>query len=142
MPPSARKKKKVHHEGSLARSDRGRLDDLGRGAARERGHGGAARGGARGVRFFLMLRRPPRSTLFPDTTLFRSQGPPPEVTIVHGPRIETLTATRPQALRSEEHTSELQSRGHLVCRLLLAKKHHKLNHTPYSKKKKKKKKQK
>src|SRR2546422_4892240 len=82
--------------------------------------------------FFLMIRRPPRSTLFPYTTLFRS------------PCDRTTTGTRPspfgrssspemvtrcpvltpsqKSLRSEEHTSELQSRLHLVCRLLLEKK--------------------
>src|SRR3989442_15414917 len=70
--------------------------------------------------FFLMIRRPPRSTLFPYTTLFRS---------VDGNRRQR----RPHAgchgrgehlaqQRSEEHTSELQSRPHLVCRLLLEKK--------------------
>src|SRR5215813_7032251 len=67
--------------------------------------------------FFLMIRRPPRSTLFPYTTLFRSAS-------------ERLDATSPRARgrgtrccgRSEEHTSELQSRPHLVCRLLLEKK--------------------
>src|SRR5215813_14555266 len=72
--------------------------------------------------FFLMIRRPPRSTLFPYTTLFRSRcarrvparDPDPDR---HGRR----------ALRSEEHTSELQSRPHLVCRLLLEKKK---NHQP------------
>src|SRR2546422_1622902 len=78
--------------------------------------------------FFLMIRRPPRSTLFPYTTLFRSRTaragsrstdrlrPPPPLT------------SRPSGCctgsfrRSEEHTSELQSRLHLVCRLLLEKK--------------------
>src|SRR3712207_8565935 len=79
--------------------------------------------------FFLMIRRPPRSTLFPYTTLFRSrlleqEGP-------HGageqPR-SVLTLNRiglrlvVVGLRSEEHTSELQSRQYLVCRLLLEKK--------------------
>src|SRR5947209_20130375 len=76
--------------------------------------------------FFLMIRRPPRSTLFPYTTLFRSGsrscrasatptgsfrrgGPPPR-------------APRRRCMRSEEHTSELQSRQYLVCRLLLEKK--------------------
>src|SRR2546422_7206822 len=66
-----------------------------------------------------MIRRPPRSTLFPYTTLFRS---PPR--IHSGPRalsgLERSPA--PPAPRSEEHTSELQSRLHLVCRLLLEKK--------------------
>src|SRR5471030_3017670 len=69
--------------------------------------------------FFLMIRRPPRSTLFPYTTLFRS----------HGVRRLFLSpadaVANPQALaavRSEEHTSELQSLRHLVCRLLLEKK--------------------
>src|SRR2546429_5947884 len=84
--------------------------------------------------FFLMIRRPPRSTLFPYTTLFRSATRPP------GPPFDpddlnptTADASRPhlarsgrdsshQYHRSEEHTSELQSRLHLVCRLLLEKK--------------------
>src|SRR5437660_6721708 len=92
--------------------------------------------------FFLMIRRPPRSTLFPYTTLFRSlarcargsfancgcfgmhqdatqprpdqSGDSPSGSEIHRPRRISL--------RSEEHTSELQSRGHLVCRLLLEKK--------------------
>src|SRR3712207_8833483 len=90
--------------------------------------------------FFLMIRRPPRSTLFPYTTLFRSldkEWSQPK-------RIEEISklsrfainpyqlfdgatlffaAKTPQSLRSEEHTSELQSRQYLVCRLLLEKKH-------------------
>src|SRR2546422_6893033 len=83
-----------------------------------------------------MIRRPPRSTLFPYTTLFRSR----ERTSIHpttaskgasssgrGPprypsRTARAEARRPTAARSEEHTSELQSRLHLVCRLLLEKK--------------------
>src|SRR5690348_18499120 len=72
------------------------------------------------VLFFLMIRRPPRSTLFPYTTLFRSA----DLVALHepgdvgerGPVGELL------AVRSEEHTSELQSPVHLVCRLLLEKK--------------------
>src|SRR5438876_8266046 len=67
-----------------------------------------------------MIRRPPRSTLFPYTTLFRSSAS------LSVPGIDTLVtcgARRPfAALRSEEHTSELQSPVHLVCRLLLEKK--------------------
>src|SRR5215510_16065830 len=68
--------------------------------------------------FFLMIRRPPRSTLFPYTTLFRSpaQSPFPSS---HSARSGGL---RLAGGRSEEHTSELLSRGHLVCRLLLEKK--------------------
>src|SRR3954468_25111952 len=68
--------------------------------------------------FFLMIRRPPRSTLFPYTTLFRS-GPGPS-----SPETERATPPRPprRRRRSEEHTSELQSRRDLVCRLLLEKK--------------------
>src|SRR3989442_2014131 len=83
--------------------------------------------------FFLMIRRPPRSTLFPYTTLFRSGGG-------EGRRIEPRALDQPsgqglareraalQGLveRSEEHTSELQSRPHLVCRLLLEKKNTKV----------------
>src|SRR5215208_8433909 len=84
--------------------------------------------------FFLMIRRPPRSTLFPYTTLFRS------------PCSASAWAWRwrrppTRSWRSEEHTSELQSRGHLVCRLLLEKKKKKIN-TFIKKKKKKKKKNK
>src|SRR3712207_7293824 len=79
--------------------------------------------------FFLMIRRPPRSTLFPYTTLFRSfLGSEP--TVGWGPfrRFDSATAketTRRELAamgRSEEHTSELQSRQYLVCRLLLEKK--------------------
>src|SRR2546422_5180368 len=78
--------------------------------------------------FFLMIRRPPRSTLFPYTTLFRSltRGEP------RSPRKRRRRRDPPRRLlrggqprrvhRSEEHTSELQSRLHLVCRLLLEKK--------------------
>src|ERR1039458_5499085 len=67
--------------------------------------------------FFLMIRRPPRSTLFPYTTLFRSHTadyPISDKVVWH--------ACRESAQRSEEHTSELQSLRHLVCRLLLEKK--------------------
>src|SRR6266705_4931393 len=68
--------------------------------------------------FFLMIRRPPRSTLFPYTTLFRSRG-----RAAQG-RLDGLQPPRPgrHAARSEEHTSELQSPYDLVCRLLLEKK--------------------
>src|SRR3982751_7074587 len=67
--------------------------------------------------FFLMIRRPPRSTLFPYTTLFRSDCPAAR-------RTAGRCASHLQAAgRSEEHTSELQSRSDLVCRLLLEKKH-------------------
>src|ERR1041385_9368821 len=69
--------------------------------------------------FFLMMRRPPRSTLFPYTTLFRSA-----VRQVPGrpAAAEQLVDRGPLGVRSEEHTSELQSRLHLRCRLLLEKK--------------------
>src|ERR1041385_9443333 len=66
--------------------------------------------------FFLMIRRPPRSTLFPYTTLFRSS---------HSFSCGFFRLVAPMRMscsRSEEHTSELQSRLHLVCRLLLEKK--------------------
>src|ERR1039457_7315956 len=68
-------------------------------------------------RFFLMIRRPPRSTLFPYTTLFRSpwQGKSCSCQVRNRPRL-------PLHPRSEEHTSELQSPCNLVCRLLLEKK--------------------
>src|SRR3712207_7302854 len=82
--------------------------------------------------FFLMIRRPPRSTLFPYTTLFRSWGrsspapharssrsaPTPEA----GGTCRALASAIQCSIRSEEHTSELQSRQYLVCRLLLEKK--------------------
>src|SRR5690348_18073702 len=80
--------------------------------------------------FFLMIRRPPRSTLFPYTTLFRSA-----TSLEFSPCSSTARLNSASAMpsaRSEEHTSELQSPVHLVCRLLLEKK----------KKKKKKKKNK
>src|SRR2546430_15537613 len=74
-----------------------------------------------GVFFFLMIRRPPRSTLFPYTTLFRSgAGTVPE--LMRNPRSTTGRFLREPLLRSEEHTSELQSQSNLVCRLLLEKK--------------------
>src|SRR3712207_7012669 len=87
--------------------------------------------------FFLMIRRPPRSTLFPYTTLFRSEV---EGHIVSGSRMDFASSRIAMAVRSgvprpsvhdeesvkqarsEEHTSELQSRQYLVCRLLLEKK--------------------
>src|SRR5258705_8898772 len=74
--------------------------------------------------FFLMIRRPPRSTLFPYTTLFRSRrefesGPPVLSRVALNCARHYLGAV---ASRSEEHTSELQSLRHLVCRLLLEKK--------------------
>src|SRR5215212_11365234 len=71
--------------------------------------------------FFLMIRRPPRSTLFPYTTLFRSQAQPGVVRTGERQR-EHVGAATGLRLRSEEHTSELQSLRHLVCRLLLEKK--------------------
>src|SRR5207253_4567422 len=64
-----------------------------------------------------MIRRPPSSTLFPYTTLFRSRRHRPRNRRPSGPCRGSV-----EGLRSEEHTSELQSRGHLVCRLLLEKK--------------------
>src|SRR5438309_5269260 len=64
-----------------------------------------------------MIRRPPRSTLFPYTTLFRSSPPPPGRR--RPPAWESAAWSPP---RSEEHTSELQSQFHIVCRLLLEKK--------------------
>src|SRR5258705_6182945 len=85
--------------------------------------------------FFLMIRRPPRSTLFPYTTLFRSPLPSPltplprhsplrplqfrSILPIHYPLERNWSGRRG---RSEEHTSELQSLRHLVCRLLLEKK--------------------
>src|SRR2546425_8623997 len=85
--------------------------------------------------FFLMIRRPPRSTLFPYTTLFRSDLVLPlelDLLVVDPPRQhhraedgDEIVALKPdisEVLRSEEHTSELQSLAYLVCRLLLEKK--------------------
>src|SRR5947208_9231224 len=89
--------------------------------------------------FFLLIRRPPRSTLFPYTTLFRSEAscrrmcggtrscPPAGTRRPATPRRSPRAScgawcSRPLARRSEEHTSELQSPDHLVCRLLLEKK--------------------
>src|SRR3989449_11784874 len=84
--------------------------------------------------FFLMIRRPPRSTLFPYTTLFRSYRAAACTSASRSmsqnssrvyPRLSDSTAScrlTPLIARSEEHTSELQSRLHLVCRLLLEKK--------------------
>src|SRR5215510_15908260 len=79
--------------------------------------------------FFLMIRRPPRSTLFPYTTLFRSPCSPstPGRWLAAPPTPPSCRGRARRWLpwpsrRSEEHTSELQSRGHLVCRLLLEKK--------------------
>src|SRR2546422_5478109 len=87
--------------------------------------------------FFLMIRRPPRSTLFPYTTLFRScstaavaLSAPTPVLARASPAFSASVATLSAAsafLRSEEHTSELQSRLHLVCRLLLEKKKRRFN---------------
>src|ERR1022692_5218088 len=67
--------------------------------------------------FFLMIRRPPRSTLFPYTTLFRS-----DVAAADDHGFHTCGAAGLGGIRSEEHTSELQSPCNLVCRLLLEKK--------------------
>src|SRR3712207_9285003 len=67
--------------------------------------------------FFLMIRQPPRSTLFPYTTLFRSRT---RVASCAWP--STTASPARSSSRSEEHTSELQSRQYLVCRLLLEKK--------------------
>src|SRR6185436_20257456 len=75
--------------------------------------------------FFLMIRRPPRSTLFPYTTLFRSRR--------YSIGIDVWVLLPPDAtdpVRSEEHTSELQSPDHLVCRLLLEKKKKNCTSTP------------
>src|SRR3712207_7902784 len=95
--------------------------------------------------FFLMIRRPPRSTLFPYTTLFRSSFGLQSIADIKLNDIETTNAVAVDHLikmgfdaaianpfiRSEEHTSELQSRQYLVCRLLLEKKnkiYHELLH--------------
>src|SRR6266540_5467344 len=90
---------------------------------------------------FLMIRRPPRSTLFPYTTLFR-----PPRTVTHARRRHAVdrAARAPAGVagvlgrRSEEHTSELQSHHDLVCRLLLEKKKNTIIRTVLAKKKKRK----
>src|SRR3712207_6928243 len=97
--------------------------------------------------FFLMIRRPPRSTLFPYTTLFRSENYRSahsirlnydsgdastedlrEAIVHYRSLFEELLVDDNTADRSEEHTSELQSRQYLVCRLLLEKKKKKIKH--------------
>src|SRR3712207_7862954 len=105
--------------------------------------------------FFLMIRRPPRSTLFPYTTLFRSLGQQVEIAAIgehtvaaaagrlcqHAARDHLLDCAAPGRLgeaepfrggrdRSEEHTFELQSRQYLVCRLLLEKKKYTIGKSP------------
>src|SRR5256885_11503101 len=85
--------------------------------------------------FFLMIRRPPRSTLFPYTTLFRSEGRPRRLDGVYHPVEVYYRDYRPVSglqIRSEEHTSELQSPCNLVCRLLLEKKKENSVNTPAS----------
>src|SRR2546423_6988138 len=75
--------------------------------------------------FFLMIRRPPRSTLFPYTTLFRSSAP----CCARASTTEACARAHSSVCsRSEEHTSELQSLAYLVCRLLLEKKKKNLIH--------------
>src|SRR3712207_7728703 len=93
--------------------------------------------------FFLMIRRPPRSTLFPYTTLFRSlvglppkeerrwpEEMPPAQVRAYDAVLGQMRSGKVKALRSEEHTSELQSRQYLVCRLLLEKKKQHGSKTP------------
>src|SRR5205809_6110206 len=91
--------------------------------------------------FFLIIPPPPTSTLFPYTTLFRSSLVQSEVSRAprqarHAARLGTApaqsTPKKQPGLRSEEHTSELQSRLHLVCRLLLEKKKQKDPQLPYT----------
>src|SRR2546425_7450114 len=88
-----------------------------------------------------MIRRPPRSTLFPYTTLFRSEKP--AASRLWTARSACATVSKMPTRRSEEHTSELQSLAYLVCRLLLEKKkkkkqhrystrrHNQMNHQPH-----------
>src|SRR2546425_9398699 len=93
--------------------------------------------------FFLMIRRPPRSTLFPYTTLFRSVGGGALVALfevayqfgIAGAGVAGAAAllyVAPVLVRSEEHTSELQSLAYLVCRLLLEKKKQTENSNHYT----------
>src|SRR2546430_11714188 len=69
-----------------------------------------------------MIRRPPRSTLFPYTTLFRSESNGEDLPEERGDDAKTVLTVNDPPDRSEEHTSELQSQSNLVCRLLLEKK--------------------
>src|SRR2546430_8330544 len=84
-----------------------------------------------------MIRRPPRSTLFPYTTLFRSvehrrrHRAVDEVVLHRHPAGDVVEVDAVAAVRSEEHTSELQSQSNLVCRLLLEKKKHNKNSRCY-----------
>src|SRR5256885_9425601 len=80
--------------------------------------------------FFLMIRRPPRSTLFPYTTLFRSRRACRLVSRQRGQPARHRPADPALTPRSEEHTSELQSPCNLVCRLLLEKKKDNLTDAP------------
>src|SRR2546430_11346202 len=103
--------------------------------------------------FFLMIRRPPRSTLFPYTTLFRSMparvvelwrypvksmdgeqltSSPVGERGLHADRMWAVLAHRRRRQRSEEHTSELQSQSNIVCRLLLEKKKYQTVEQPWS----------
>src|SRR5438477_1680980 len=93
--------------------------------------------------FFLMIRRPPRSTLFPYTTLFRSHADcllpsgtgifrmAASPSFIAAGSADAMTRQRRRRSRSEEHTSELQSHVNLVCRLLLEKKKKKKNKEKY-----------
>src|SRR6476646_11284058 len=81
--------------------------------------------------FLLMIRRPPRSTLFPYTTLFRSGRTQVDRGVAAG--VRRLQPGRVGDDRSEEHTSELQSHSELVCRLLLEEKKRKRNNIVYEK---------
>src|SRR5687767_16027386 len=78
--------------------------------------------------FFLMIRRPPRSTLFPYTTLFRSERAGQRAGAAQRVARHDAGADSRVGRRSEEHTSELQSLAYLVCRLLLEKKKKKQKH--------------
>src|SRR5262249_62413203 len=80
--------------------------------------------------FFLMIRRPPRSTLFPYTTLFRSESDSSVRSAIRRRKCGIRWRLEKAESRSEEHTSELQSLTNLVCRLLLEKK--KESHTEYA----------
>src|SRR6266511_3152745 len=114
------KKKKKHSQSTRARRKIKCLRARARGGLVQARHSGVRRGGGvvLSLFFFVMIRRPPRSTLFPYTTLFRSYSLAMLLSQHQGAAAPAGSVFATD-VRSEEHTSELQSRENLVCRLLL-----------------------